>query len=589
MTDRKASDDTTDDRRRADPLRATARPSARQRSSIVASVAEIVAAYPEATEALLSDAVKRRPDEALRIVVACIKANPAGAAEVLRIVRESPFLKAKITMDNLMGVLLPDLIDLERAERQAVAESVRSEPAQTAPAEPAQPLPAEPTRPPHDRPEAPPREIDRSAEPATVKDEDAANSDPAETPPGDHDDENGVVGDDFTEPVVAALRRAREAALMNQQLQETVAEHEGDDQALGVEPRPPLLNATPGPSAWEVLSVAADDDSSSEPDEIAGGDDEDVDGDNTVLHLYPEFDEEETEDETASEVVARSPESDIEPSRPADVESAVAAQSESERQVGSVLEPPSEIEARSDPLTEAPPKPATESEAEVGPADPLEHPVGSEPAPTEPEITEPLSDELGFAGYLSGGVPEGAPLLFGLAGDPLPGPSEKLMSEFADGAGEESDSEVATGPVAVPPREVTVITPSDGLRALNAREMSHDVVQLEGFPAGASVWGLVTEDGNFEVVLRTLDGEDRVVARIDDIVRHPEALAEIELADRTLNLQDLIIGVDLFRPGGPEGPAEAPSESPPDDDIIADIRAFERAASDYRGRGDLDA
>ena len=537
MTHRKAPDDTTEGRRRADPLRATARISSRERSSIVASVAEIVAAYPEATEALLSDAVKRRPDEALRIVVACIKANPAGAAEVLRIVRESPFLKAKVTMDNLMGVLLPDLLDLERAELQEAAAAVPETPATPE-------TPAETPAPESDG--VPPAE-GTVAEPAS------------EAPPA-VEEENGNNGDDFTEPVVAALRRAREAALMNQQLQDTIAEQESDGEPSA---GPPLLNATPGPAAWEVPSAffqsedsAESEDTVESEDDAEAAADDDVD-DGTVLHLYPEFDDDEAEPEAEPEPV---PEPEPE--------------SEAIILPAPTPEPEPEPELESEPLSEAEPEPEVIARSPEPESDDL-----------GPEDDDPDSDDLTFADYLSGGVPDHAPLLFGLTGDPLPGPSERQPAA----AESEPEDAVARGPVPVPPREVTVITPEDKLRELDARGLNQAVVRLEGFPADASLWGLVTDSGNFEVVLRTIDGEDRVVARFDDMVRHPEALSEIEIADRKLNLQDLIIGVDLFRPGGPEDPVEAPPEPSPSDDVVADIRAFERAASDYRGRGDLDA
>ena len=569
MTHRKAPDDTTDGRRRADPLRATARPSSRERSSIVASVAEIVAAYPEATEALLSDAVKRRPDEALRIVVACIKANPAGAAEVLRIVRESPFLKAKVTMDNLMGVLLPDLLDLERAELQEATSAVPTTPA--TPETPAPPL-------------AEASDGEQPMESATVE------LTPEAAPPAA--EENGNNGDDFTEPVVAALRRAREAALMNQQLQDTIAEQEsGGEPAAG----PPLLNATQGPAAWEVPSAFFESEDSAESeaeDDVVSAEaedelvvaeaeddaDEGADGDaddGTVLHLYPEFDEE--EDEPVAEA-----------------ESAPISEPEPESEPIILPAPTPEPAATDLPVVEPGPEPELEPEA-VEETEPEPEPepevIASSSKPESdklvPSDDEPDSDDLTFADYLSGGVPDHAPLLFGLTGDPLPGPSER---EPAVAASEpEDEPAVARGPVPVPPREVTVITPEDRLREFDAGTLNQAVVRLEGFPADASLWGLVTDSGNFEVVLRTIDGEDRVVARFDDMVRHPEALSEIEIADRKLNLQDLIIGVDLFRPGGPEDPVEALPEPSPVDEVVADIRAFERAASDYRGRGDLDA
>ncbi len=566
MTQNKPPDDRTEGRRRADPLRATARPGASQGSSIVASVAEIVAAYPEATEALLSDAVKRRPDEALRIVVACIKANPAGAAEVLRIVRESPFLKAKITMDNLMGVLLPDLVDIERAE-QAVTAATAVEAAK------------------------------RSESPAAPV---AAKAEAQEEPNGN---------DDFTEPVVAALRRAREAALMNQQLQETVQDHETTDPEQGPALIPPLLHATRGSGTWEVpgdgdpaddrpeeaaatvepldvgpppSDVAADEDDviaeASLADEIGDaeieGHDEDDDEEpvvetaaSQVLHLYPDLNE--VEDPVVDDPVPVP----TEPRLADDIELAP--------------EPDSVTELESEPVTE----PATEINA---------------PLP----VAEPESDDLVFADYLSGGVDDDRPLLFGLSGEPLPGPSEgrplKMMSASQADAPDdpaETQGEAAmapgpmAGPVPVPPRDVTVIAAGEPRRSLDAGQMNQAVLRLEGFPQDASLWGLVGEDGSFEIVLRLIDGEDRVVARIDDMVCHPEALGEVEIADRKLNLQDLIIGVDLFRPGGPEdpveapaeGPVETPAEGPPSEEVVADIRAFERAASDYRGRGDLDA
>ena len=554
MTDRKASDDTTDDRRRADPLRGAGR----QRSSIVASVAEIVAAYPDATEALLSDAVKRRPDEALRIVVACIKANPAGAAAVLKIVRESPFLKAKITMDNLMGVLLPDLIDLERAERQqaAAAES---------------PSPAAPAEPPEAAPGAEP-EAERLMDP-------------------DIDDENGAAGDDFTEPVVAALRRAREAALMNQQLQETAAEREAGDPEDLARAVPPLLDATQGPAAWEVAAPSPAEESPNEPDDLGESLDalvEEEDGAEQagepeetaigrVLRLYPELGGAERDDPEPEAPEAPEPDDDQQPA------------------------PVPEVIALGD-QSEAPAVIALGDESDG----PLEREAHGAPeaswAPDAQSFAPQADDDLTFADYLSGGLSDQEPLLFGLPSDPLPGPSERLPGTTAAEALRESDraadsAGVARGPVPVPPREVTVIKPDEPLRVLQGQALNKALLRVEAVPAGASLWGLVTDDGSFEIVLRSLQGEDRVVARIDDMVRHPEALAEVEIADRKLNLQDLIIGVDLFRPGGPEDPVEEPEQEefgaqPADelgDDVVADIRAYGRAASDYRGRGDLDA
>lgn len=597
MTDRKASDDSTEDRRRADPLRATARPAARRSSSIVASVAEIVAAYPEATEALLSDAVKRRPDEALRIVVACIKANPAGAAEVLRIVRESPVLKAKITMDNLMGVLLPDLIDLERAEMRKAGAAAQAAPER--------------------RPPAP--------EPGPPADE-------ARDSVGDPEiyDENG----DFTEPVVAALRRAREAALMNQQLQDTVAQQEADEAGLGPTFTPPLLNATPGQAAWEVLATAGDDDdeAASEPahaDEIAAeavaGETEEVasvedaaiwsdpseEEDGVAAPPSPpratdEVDETEIRDYAPPDIVRGLSDAEAflrEASRGAapDAERADEAGAESGDESGA--EPEDEPESqvlRLYPDLDTDFDEDDEDDEEEAVAEPAPAPLpevialGADPQAEAGALESPEeeSDDVTFADYLSGGVAEDAPLLFGLAGEPLPGPSERRPPAAGEGA-EAAEQAVARGPVPVPPREVTVIAQGEPLRQLEAEQMHQAVIRLEGFPAGASLWGLVTDDGSFDVVLRRLDGEDRVVARINDIVRHPEALGEIEIDDRKLNLQDMIIGVDLFRPGGPDSPVEAPDEHEHEyeagDEVVADIRAYGRAASDYQGRGDLDA
>ena len=558
MTHNKGSDDTTVGRRRVGHRGAGSRGGAAQRGSIVASVAEIVAAYPEATEALLSDAVKRRPDEALRIVVACIKANPSSAAEVLRIVRESPFLKAKVTMDNLMGVLLPDLLDLERAEtrqEQAAAASGEAEPAEEAPRQ--QPDAAAPAEPP-DSPKQPKSLVD------------------------DH----WVPSDEFTEPVVAALRRAREAALMNRELQEIIeesrAEKDEDEESAD---RPPLLEATPGRAAWEIPSeMLVPDEPLSEPPTIEPtraeepkseerSADEPVsdeaarpetpapdEADGTVLRLYPEFDEADFDEPGDDSIEFEGPDFD-EPS----LEEAVFG--DEEAVVAAARDP--------DPAPERPT--ATPMAAAV-----------------EPESVSPESAELTFSDYLSGGVPRHAPLILSGFEDQQPGPSELgpagLRREERSEAPAESDaSEPARGPVPVPPRAVTVIGPAEAGNTLTASKMKQAVLRLEGFPSQASLWGLVTDSGSFELVLRLPEGADRVAARIDDLVRHPDALAEVEFADRKLNLQDLIIGVDLFRPGGPEDPGSSPEPERAAEDGVVDIRPFDRAASDYRGRGELDA
>ena len=561
MTHNKGSDETTVGRRRAGQRGAGSRVAAGQRGSIVASVAEIVAAYPEATEALLSDAVKRRPDEALRIVVACIKANPSSAAEVLRIVRESPFLKAKVTMDNLMGVLLPDLLDLERAETRQEEAAVASHEAEPASAMPSQ-------------------------EPDT-----AGPAEPSPTQPESLVDDHWVPSDEFTEPVVAALRRAREAALMNRELQEIIeesrAEKDEDEESDG---RPPLLEATPGRAAWEIPSeMRAPDEPQSEPptlepsrpeepkteepragepgpDEAAGSEAPALDEtDGTVLRLYPEFDEADFDEPAGDDSEFEGPEFDGPDFDEPSLEEAVFGDEEAV------------VAAARDPDPE--------------PQRPMVAPMA---AAVEPESVAAESAELAFSDYLSGGVPRHAPLILSGFEDQQPGPSELgpaglRRDERPEAPADSSDSEPARGPVPVPPRAVTVIGPAEAGNTLTASKMKQAVLRLEGFPSQASLWGLVTDSGSFELVLRLPEGTDRVVARIDDMVRHPDALAEVEFADRKLNLQDLIIGVDLFRPGGPEDPGSSPEPERAADDGVVDIRPFDRAASDYRGRGDLDA
>lgn len=89
-------------------------PKGRKGDRIAEQVAEVVRRYPEVTEALLADAVGRDPDQALRIVVACIKANPTAAGRILDFVRRSSVLKDRVRLGTLMAAFLPQIMSSDR-------------------------------------------------------------------------------------------------------------------------------------------------------------------------------------------------------------------------------------------------------------------------------------------------------------------------------------------------------------------------------------------------------------------------------------------------------------------------------------------